>query len=96
MSSVESGLLHEDIDDKDRSCILISIHQTDIAFLYADFSLEYMAYIYSQHPPSELPRLIVHRSRDYNLAVQEDRKLAAEIVIAIATFYTEQEKQNTD
>ncbi|KFY86666.1 hypothetical protein V500_07480 [Pseudogymnoascus sp. VKM F-4518 (FW-2643)] len=95
MSSVESGL-YEDIDDKDRSCILISIHQTDIAFLHADFSPEYMAYIYSQCPPLELPHLMVHRSRDYNLAVREDRKLAAEIVVAIATFYIEQEKQNTD
>lgn len=39
---------------------------------------------------------MVHRSRDYNLAIPEDRKLAAEIVVAIATFYIEQEMQITD
>lgn len=112
MSSVESGLyediddkdrslvcitsLHPEQLTNRFSCILISIHQTDIAFLHADFSPEYMAYIYSQYPPLELPHLMVHRSRDYNLAVREDCKLAAEIVVAIATFYIEQEKQNTD
>ncbi|KAH6667394.1 hypothetical protein B0J14DRAFT_658844 [Halenospora varia] len=90
MSIVEDGE-HEDLDNRDRCRFLISIHQATIVFLHADFSPEYMAYIYSKTPPLELPHLIVHRSKDFDLEVPEHRKLAAETIVALAKLFIEQD-----
>jgi len=70
---------------------LISIHHTNIVVLHADFSPEYMAYIYSKTPPPKLSHLVIHRSRDFDLEVPEHWKLAAETIVALAKFFIEQD-----
>lgn len=57
------------------SRFLISIHQQNMVFLEADFSEEYIKYIYSRNNMPEAPSLTIYRSREYDLARKEDRKL---------------------
>lgn len=54
-----------------------------------------MTYIYSETLPPELPHLIVYQSRDYNLGIPEDRRLAAEIIVALAAFFIKQDERST-
>jgi hypothetical protein len=67
------------------------VHQTNIAFLHADFSEEYMDFIYSSHPPQQLPYLTVYRSREYDLGVPDERLMAAETLVALVNLFTDQE-----
>jgi len=70
--------------------VLISVHQTNIVFVQTDFPEEYMAYIYSDQPSSQLPYLEIHRSREYDLRKPIDRLMAAEIIVALANVFAEQ------
>jgi hypothetical protein len=69
------------------SRFLISIHQQNMVFLEADFSEGYIKYIYSRNDMPEAPYLTIYRSREYDLARKEDRKAAAEVLIALAEWF---------
>lgn len=55
-----------------------------------------MDYIYSENQPVELPYLEIHRLKNFDLEIPEDRKAAAEMIIALAAFFNDQEEVRED
>jgi hypothetical protein len=71
---------------------LISVHQQKVVFLQAAFSEEYVSYLYSATCPPDPPYVTIYRSTEYDLANRDERQAAAEVVIALALLFIEQEQ----
>ena len=58
-----------------------------MVFLEADFSEEYIEYLYSKTDVLEAPYLTIYQSQEYNLASKDDREAAAKVLIALALWF---------
>lgn len=63
-----------------------------MVFLEATFSEEYVRYLYSATCPPNPLYLMIHRSAEYDLANSDERRAAAEVIVALALLFIEQEQ----
>lgn len=75
-------------------CFLVSIHQTRIVFLEASFSSEYLDYICSSVRTSNPPYVTILRTKEYDLAIPQERVAAAQALVSLVLWFEELEHEN--